>query len=370
MKISRILAYQADLPLHEGSYKWSGGKSVSVFDTTVVRVETDTGLVGHGEVCPLGPFYLPAYAGGVRAGVAELGPHLIGWDPRELGKLNRRMDAALRGHAFVKSGLDMACWDILGQSAGEPVCTLMGGRYGDDFHLYRAISQIEPEAMAQNVAKYRAEGYRRFQLKVGGDPDTDIARIRAAREILDPSDKLIADANTGWTQHEATRVVRAVADLDVYIEQPCETYEECLNVRQRTTAPFVLDENIDSIHMLMRAHADRACDVVNLKISKIGGLTKARQVRDLCASLGIAMTLEDSWGGDIVTAAIAHFAHSCPTELLFTSTDFNSYGPVSIADGAPQRVEGRLAAPARPGLGITPKFDVLGDPVLTIDSPK
>ncbi|CAN5440484.1 mandelate racemase/muconate lactonizing enzyme family protein [soil metagenome] len=369
MKISRILAYQADLPLREGSYKWSGGKSVSVFDTTVVRVETDTGAVGHGEVCPLGPFYLPAYAGGVRAGLAELGPHLIGWDPRELGKLNHRMDAALRGHAFVKSGLDMACWDILGQVAGEPVCTLMGGRYGPDFPLYRAISQLDPDAMAANVAHYRAEGYRRFQLKVGGDPDTDIARIRAARAVLEPTDKLVADANTGWRQHEATRVVRAVADLDVYIEQPCETYEECLNIRQRTTAPFILDENIDSVHMLLRAHADRACDVVNLKISKLGGLTKTLQARDLCASLGIAMTLEDSWGGDIVTAAIAHLAHSCPTGLLFSSTDFNSYVTTAIADGAPQRKDGRLAASTAPGLGVTPRFDVLGDPVLTIDSP-
>ena len=91
-----VLAYQVDLPLHEGSYKWSGGKSVSIFDSTVVRVETDSGLVGHGEVCPLGPFYLPAYAGGVRAGITELAPHLIGYDPRELELLNRRMDAALK----------------------------------------------------------------------------------------------------------------------------------------------------------------------------------------------------------------------------------------------------------------------------------
>lgn len=369
MKITKILAYKANLPLVEGSYKWSGGKSVDVFDTTVVRIETDAGLVGHGEVCPLGPFYLPAYANGVRAGLLELGPHLIGYDPRELGILNRRMDSALRGHNFVKSGIDMACWDILGQASNQPVATLMGGHFGDDFVLYRAISQVEPDAMAANVAKHRADGYRRFQLKVGGDPDTDIERIRAARAVLEPTDKLVADANTGWTQHEATRVVRAVADLDVYIEQPCETYEECRNVRNRTSAPFVLDENIDCVHMLLRAHADRACDVVNIKISKVGGLTKARQARDLCASLGLAMTLEDSWGGDIVTAAIAHFAHSCPTELLFSSTDFNSYVTQSIADGAPQRQDGRLAASRAPGLGITPKFDVLGDPVLTVDQP-
>ena len=97
MKITRIRAYQVDLPLCEGSYKWSGGKAVNVFDSTVVEVETDAGVVGYGEVCPLGPFYLPAYANGVRAGIKELGPHLIGENPLELGKLNRRMDAALKG---------------------------------------------------------------------------------------------------------------------------------------------------------------------------------------------------------------------------------------------------------------------------------
>src|SRR5207237_823327 len=194
MKIKRIRAYQVDLPLHEGSYKWSGGKSVSVFDSTVVEVETDTGLTGWGEVCPLGPFYLPAYANGVRAGIAELGPHLLGENPLHLGQLNRRMDAALKGHAYVKSGIDMACWDILGKVTGQPVCVLLGGRYGEDFGLYRAISQESAEAMARRVAEYRAEGYRRFQLKVGGDPLEDIARIRAVAALLQPGDRLVADA--------------------------------------------------------------------------------------------------------------------------------------------------------------------------------
>ena len=367
MKITRIQAYRVELPLHEGSYKWSGGKSVTVFDSTVVSVETDAGIVGWGECCPLGPFYLPAYAAGVRAGIGELGPHLLGEDPRQLERLNQRMDAALKGHPYVKSAIDQACWDIVGKVAGLPVCHLLGGRYEDDFVLYRAISQESPEAMADNVAGYRAEGYRRFQLKVGGDPDTDIQRIHAVAERLEPGDKLIADANTGWTQHEAMRVVRAVKDVDVYIEQPCLTYEECLAVQRRTDHPFVLDEVIDSIDPLIRGKQDLAMDVVNIKISKFGGLTRARQARDLCVRLGIGMTIEDSWGGDITTAAIAHLAHSTPTELLFTSTDFNSYVTVSHADGAPQRVHGRMAAPLTPGLGVIPKLDVLGAPVLTVD---
>jgi len=272
----------------------------------------------------------------------------------------------MKGHPYVKAGLDIACWDILGKASGLPVCQLLGGRFGKSVRLYRAISQLPPDEMAKNVAGYRDAGYTRFQLKVGGDPDTDIERIRAARSVLGPSDRLVADANTGWTQHEAMRVVRAVRELDVYIEQPCLTYEECLAIRRHTDHPFVLDENIDGLDMLIRAKNDLAMDVVNLKICKLGGLTKTAQARNLCVFMGIAMTIEDSWGSDITTAAIAHLAHSTPEEFRFTSTDFNSYVTISTADGAPQRHNGTMAASSDAGLGVTPKMDVLGERVLEI----
>ena len=368
MKITRISVYQVDLPLKEGNYNWSGGKSVTVFDSTIVGIETDEGITGWGEVCPLGPYYLPAFGQGARAGIFELEPVLIGASPIELGKLNHNMDVALKGHNYVKSAIDMACWDILGKHADLPCCELMGGRYGKDFVLYRAISQESPEQMAAKVAGYRDEGYRRFQLKVGcHDVDLDIARIRHVAAELDPGDILVADANTGWLKHEALRVCRGVQDIDVYIEQPCATYEECLAVRQRWDGPFVLDENIDSLTPLIKGHADQAMDVINIKISKFGGLTKAKQARDLGIELGLGMTIEDSWGGDIITAAISHLAHSTLPENLFTSTDFNSYVTVSTAKGAPKRKNGRMAASKKPGLGVEPKMKVLGEPVFVLE---
>lgn len=220
----------------------------------------------------------------------------------------------------------------------------MGGHVGTDFALYRAISQESPAQMAKKIARYRKNGYHKFQLKVGCNPDTDIDRIRAAAAELSCDDVLVADANTGRTQHAAIRVVDAVRDVDVYIEQPCMTYEQCLAVRCHTNRPFVLDEVVDGIDMVVRSVTDHAMDVINLKISKVGGLTKARQIRDLCVSLGIAMTIEDTWGGDITTVAIAHLAHSTPERFLFSSTDFNSYVTVTFADGAPHRRNGRLAA--------------------------
>ena len=363
MKISAIRVYQVDLPLVEGRYSWSEGKFVEVFDSTVVELVTNDGVSGYGEVCPLGPFYLPAFGAGARAGIGELSATLIGQDPTALGPVNHLMDRALLGHPYVKSAIDMACWDLLGKVTGKSVCDLMGGKFGESIALYRAISQQPTGEMADNVAAHRADGYTKFQLKVGGDPADDIDRIHAVADILADGEVLVADANTGWRIDDALRVANAVRDRDVYIEQPCRSYEHCLAVRRQTSLPFILDENIDGIDALLRGHTDGAMDVINLKISKVGGLTKARQVRDLCVSLNLPMTIEDSWGGDIVTAAIAHLAHSTPAALRFSATDFNSYVTVRNATGAPTRAAGHMAASDEPGLGIVPDMAVLGKPV-------
>ncbi len=363
MKISALNVYQVDLPLKEGRYNWSNGNFVEVFDSTVLEIVTDEGLKGYAECCPLGSAYLPSFALGVRAGLAELAPHLLGQDPINIGAINRTMDAALRGHPYAKAPVDIACWDLLGKVTGQPVYTLLGGAAQEDVALYRAISQEAPEVMAAKIEGYAAEGYTKFQLKVGGDANDDIDRIHATRAVLKKSDLLVADANTGWTRHEAARVVGAIANLDVYVEQPCLTYEESVSIRRRTALPFVMDEVIDTPNTLVRGIAEDAMDVINLKISKVGGLSKARLMRDLCMAHGIPMTIEDTWGGDITTATIAHLARSTPAEFTFSATDFNSYGTVTIADGAPLRVNGRMTASERPGLGITPVFDALGDPV-------
>ncbi|WP_299897551.1 cis-3-hydroxy-L-proline dehydratase [uncultured Ruegeria sp.] len=363
MKITALNVYQVDLPLKEGRYNWSNGNYVEVFDSTVLEIITDEGLKGYAECCPLGSAYLPSFALGVRAGLAELSPHLIGQNPLNVGQINRTMDAALRGHPYAKAPVDIACWDLLGKATGQPLYTLLGGAAQEDVVLYRAISQEAPDIMAKKIEGYAAEGYTKFQLKVGGDANDDIDRIHATRAVLKKTDLLVADANTGWTRHEAARVVGAVSGLDVYVEQPCLTYEECVSIRRRTALPFVMDEVIDTPNTLVRGIADDAMDVINLKISKVGGLTKAKLMRDLCVAHGIPMTIEDTWGGDITTATIAHLARSTPSEFTFSATDFNSYGTVNIAEGAPKRVNGRMTAADLPGLGVTPIFDALGAPV-------
>jgi L-alanine-DL-glutamate epimerase-like enolase superfamily enzyme len=366
MKIKQIDVFQVDYKLLDKKYAWSRAQAVTSFVSTIVKISTDEGLNGYAEVCPLGSAYMDAFAQGLPGGIEEIGPLLLGQDPCQLNVINHLMDSSLTGHNYIKSPLDIACWDILGQSSGSPLCTLLGGRSMEIFPLYRAISQGSAKEMAEDVARYREEGYRRFQLKVGGDPDDDIKRIKSVLKVIKPGDILVADANTGWLAHKAIRVVNALAEEDYYVEQPCSTLEECLAVREHTPQPMVLDEVIRGVESLLTANHYRAMDVVNLKISRLGGLTKTKLMRDLCESLGIAMTLEDSWGGDITTATIAHLVGSTHSEFYFTSTDFNSYNDVHLAEDAPRRKEGRLEVPTEPGLGIHVDEKLLGKPVLTL----
>ena len=366
MKITKISIYQVDLPMKEGSYSWST-QSFSAFDSTVVIIETDEGISGAGETCPLGPTYLPAYAEGARVGLAKLAPDLLGESPLDLGVINDRMDALLKGHPYVKSAIDMACWDILGKVANQPVYRLLGGMRQEKVKLFKVVSRQEPEAMAEKLQEYQEQGFKQFQMKVGESPDTDIERIFKVSEQLDSGNVLNADANTGWRQHEAMRVVRAVRDVDLYLEQPCLTYEQCLAVRKHSDHPMILDECMDSIEVLTRGWQDSAMDAINLKINRVGGLWKASLFRNLCLNFGILMTVEDSWGGEIATAAIAHLAHTVPKEFHFQSSAFHEYSHTEIADGAPVMEDGYMWASEQPGLGVEPNLEVLGGPVCVVE---
>lgn len=366
IKIKSIAVYQFDLPLKEGRYNWSHQSSVAVFDSTIVKINTNKDTFGFGEVCTLGPSYLPAYPEGVREGIKKIGNSLLGMDPSNLSEINIQMDRNLKGHNYVKSAIDMACWDILGKYTEQPLWKMLGGKFGNEVKLYRAISQDSAKEMSKKVKKYKKEGYSKFQLKVGGKPDEDIERIKHVRSILDKNDILVADANTGWLMHDALNVINGIKDLDVYIEQPCISYNENLSVRKNTNKPFILDESIDSVDSLLRAYHDKAMDIINIKISKIGGVSKTKMLRDLCLELGIAMTIEDSWGGDIATSAISHLAHSTPEKYRFSSTDFNSYNSVTYSKGSPQRKNGSFIASNKYGLGIEVNEKKLGKPSFVI----
>jgi len=367
MKIARVDVYGYDLTYVHGSYVMSGGRVIDTLPSTVVRITTDDGVEGFGETCPLGPTYLPAHGAGARAALHELAPALLGLDPRESAVVYDRMNAALLGHAYAKSAVDVACWDALGRAAGVPVCTLLGGRRQASYPLYIAVPLGPVDEMAAYVEARRAEGIHRFQLKLGADPRDDAVRVRAVLEATTDEDVVIADANGGWRVQDAVVAARLLEGLDrVFFEQPCPTLEECLYVRRLTTLPMVLDEVITDAQSFLRAWHECGMEAVNLKVSKVGGLSPARQIRELAETLGVRLTIEDTWGGDLVTAAVSHLAASVRPELLFTVSFMNDWTQEHIAGYEPRSRAGVGAAPSAPGLGIEVDAELLGEPLFSL----
>jgi L-alanine-DL-glutamate epimerase-like enolase superfamily enzyme len=363
VKIARVDVFGYELRYAHGAYVMSGGRSVTSLPSTVVRVTTDGGLAGYGECCPLGPTYLEASAAGARAALGELAPALLGVDAMNLGAVWDAMDGALRGHAYAKAAIDIACWDVLGKAAGLPVSTLLGGVRSADFPLYVAIPLGPVDAMVEHVQARRAEGITRFQLKLGADPLEDAARVRAVLDATD-DELVIADANGGWRLADPTVAARALEGLDrVLFEQPCPTLEECMTVRRRTTLPMILDEIICTPQDLLRAEAEG----VNLKLGRLGGLTGARLLRDLGTALGLRFTVEDSWGGDITTATVSHLAATTAPAALLMASFMNDWTLDHVAGYAPRSVGGRGAAPTGPGLGIEVDERALGLPLFSVE---
>jgi L-alanine-DL-glutamate epimerase-like enolase superfamily enzyme len=363
--IRNVDVFTYELTYAHGRYVMSRGRVIERLTSTVVRVRTDDGVEGFGEVCPLGPAYLPAHSGGAAAALNELAPAAIGVDATNLAAVRMALDRALMGHEYAKSALDVACWDALGRTAGLPVCELLGGRVSDELPLYFAVPLGSPEAMAEYVLARRAEGVHRFQLKLGADPLEDAARTALVVEQTGDDELVVADANGGWRLQDAVVAARALDGLPrVFFEQPCPTLEECLIVRERTTLPMVLDESIHDVQTLLRAYEAKAMEAINLKLSKVGGLTPGKLIRDLAQTLGIRLTIEDSWGGDIVTAAVAHLAASTDPEALFAVSFMNDWTKEKVAGHSPRSDKGTGSAPDGPGLGIDVDVERLGAPVL------
>ncbi len=363
MKITGIRVFKLGLPYIGGAYRWGAGNAIETAMTSVVVIDTDAGISGCGEFCPCGENYMEAHSEGTEAAARLLAPKLLGEDPRQVARIEQIMDHTIHGHGYAKAPFDAACWDILGKSLDVPVWLLLGGKLTDGAPLYQVIPQKPRAETIAGLEAFRAEGYRQFQIKVGGDWAQDIERIRAAVPLLKPGEKAMADANQGWRVDDALRVARATRDLDYIMEQPCQTYDECQQVRMRTDLPMKLDECITDMGMCHRVVEDKGADMVCLKISKQGGLSKARRMRDYLVDRRIPVIAEDTWGGEIVTATLAHFAASTPSEFLINTTDLHNYVTERTAHPGPEVRQGRMYVSDAPGLGVEPDFESLGQPV-------
>lgn len=369
MKIKQIDVFQVELPYSGGTYHLSGGRSYNAFDSSIVRITTDTGLEGWGESTPFGATYIASHALGVRAGIAEIAPQLLGRDPRHVERINDAMDDSLVGHNHAKTALDVACWDIFGKSAGLPVCDLLGGRTADAMPVISSIPAGEPEDMRRNVAEHRARGYRSHSVKVGategeGGPSLDAERIAASMADRKPGEYYLVDANGGMTVEHALRLLRLLpAGLDFVLEAPCATWRECLSLRRRTDVPIIWDElALDEIAVAQLV-AEDAAEGIGLKISKNGGLTRGRRQRDICTAAGLTISVQETTGSDIAFAALVHLGQTVKPNLLRSVLECRDMVTLKTADGNFPVVDGHVRAPETPGLGITPRLETLGLPV-------
>lgn len=364
MKIETIEVYAVHLPYKGGVYHLSGGRTYEGFDATIVRIGTDDGPEGWGESTPFGANYIAAHAGGALAGIAEMAPGLIGFDPRRVDRINDLMDDILKGHHHAKTPIDAACWDLFGKSSGLPVCDLLGGRTRLRMPVISSIHTGDPEDMRQRVDDLRRRGYLGHSIKVGDVPELDAARITACLADKQPREFFIVDANGGLTVESALRTLRLLPPgLDFVLEAPCATWRECQSLRRRTDVPIYMDELADSDAAFIRAVADDAADGINLKISKSGGLTKARRQRDIALAAGYALSVQDTTGSDIAFAAIVHLGQTVPEKFLRCVLDCREITTKQTASGDFQVVDGCVSAPEVPGLGIEPDRDALGQPV-------
>jgi len=362
MKITRVEVFDYRLRYQHGNYVMSGGRAATHQTGTLVRVATSGGVDGWGEITPLGRTYLPTYAGSIRAALQTLSEALLGHDPTNIGRISRVMDTTLMGQGYAKSPLEMACWDIFGKAVGRPLVDLIGGRLNDDFPLYEAVPLGTPEEMASFVRARGAAGISRFQLKVGNDPADDVARVEAARAAAPDGATIVADSNGGWQLWQARRAIRGMEHLDVLVEQPCRETAECALAHRGSTLPMVLDESVVTVADLIAAR-DAGALAVNLKLSRVGGLARTVQLRDLAQDLGLSVSVEDMWGGDIITAAVSHVAASTSPDHLMNVSFFNDWTDGHVAGYEPRSAMGRGRAPAAPGLGIEVDAAQLGPPI-------
>lgn len=369
MRISKVSFYHKHLPMLCSSFTCSLEPGVSSADVVIVKVETDEGLVGYGEVGAVGGY--PNYATGMMASSAELvRRHLINKDPCDLNSIQHTM-SLIDGHGSIKAAFDIACWDIFGKSLGKPVSALLGGRLCEEVPIYRGLPLKKPEEMAKEADTWRGDGYRYLLMKTGcGNLAEDVECIEAVLENRQPGEHITVDASGRWRVDEALYVLKAVEHLDFVLEQPCWQYEECASVRARTNRAMKLDNVITDVGKVLRAQGEKACELMTLKIDKLGGLSQGRIARDITSAAGIAVTMEAQWATEITTAAVVHLALSTAPNRLLASTDLHTYSSLSTAKGEAIRVENGMMSMTDnnlPGLGVEVDPDSLGEADIVIN---
>lgn len=366
MRVAELHVFIHELPVVGGVYRMANAE-VRSLTTTLVKLVSDTGVVGWGETCPVGPTYAEAHAAGARAALTEIAPGLIGAEatPRAL---RTAADARLNGHLYAKAAIDIAAHDLVGKALGVSVADLLGGALTDRVPAYYASGVGEPDDIARIAGEKQREGYPRLQIKLAGrDLDRDVETIRKVWEVIAGTGiRFAVDGNRGWTTRDAIHVSRACRHIPFVLEQPCNSLAELESLRGRLSHPLYMDESGISLDAVIGAAGRGLVDGFGMKLTRIGGLAPMAAFRDICEARGLPHTCDDSWGGDISAAACTQIAATVRPDRLdgvwlaqpYVAGHYDTQNPVRIE-------KGHICRPTGPGLGVTPDETLFGPPVFS-----
>jgi L-alanine-DL-glutamate epimerase-like enolase superfamily enzyme len=331
--------------------------------TVLVRLETDGELTGWGEGTP-DPHVTGETFEGVVATLRHLAPALLGRDPLDRSAALRLLGSRLAGSPTAKAALDIALHDLAGRVAGLPVWALLGGRAREALSISRVISLKSPEAMAMDASRYVAAGFRTVKLKVGdaGDIRGDVRRVAAVREAVGPDIGIKIDVNSGWrTAGTAIGAARGIARYEPeYVEQPVDRrdLEGLAEVRRLCGVPVMADEAVLDARDALRAVRLRACDLINIKLMKCGGLLAALTLDAVAESAGVVCQVGTMVESSVASAAGLHLALA-----LHNAATVEMGGPIMLAEdvgGLRAYYErDRVTVPDGPGLGVQPDEAIL-----------
>lgn len=366
MEIKKISVFQVDIPIIV-PYKL-GGRWFRKLDSTIVEIETRSGIKGYGESCPWGWGYNEGYPLGVRPGIYTYAPSLIGEKVCNHTRINYIMDRELVGQSFCKAAVDSACYDAQGKIQDLPAYELLGGGFDGATPIAATVSAADTaEETLEYISQLREKwGIFGFSFKLTGNIDIDIPRLEGIFNAANPGDIYIADANRTLSLSAALVIMKYLDKwtdkVKVVVEQPCKTIEACAIASRRTSVPCSIDELLVSMEIFNQALFNGDFDFFGMKVDKVGGMTRAKQMIDMCALHGREVSIQVNGGSQINKAVAEHVAQATPNEIRHSYWDPTDLCDTQVASGSSPVTNGTVTASNRPGLGIEVDRDVLGDP--------
>lgn len=319
---------------------------------TLIRIHADNGLYGVGECSAF-----PMIVGETQDTCLVLARDFAAiWKGRNASDIPARLaelDAYIAGNTTIKSAFDMALYDLAAKEAGLPLYQYLGGE-ARDIVTDITVGVDSPEFMAKKALAFRNQGADVLKVKLGKDPGEDIARIRAIRHAVGPALPIRIDANQGWNYGQAVDALRGLQDFNIQLcEQPMRRYNDHLlpQLRKETAIPIMADESCYDHRDAMRLAAGGACDYINIKFSKSGGIAEAMRIQQTAAQLGIPCMIGGMLESRIALSAKVHFAYAASNVQFF---DLDTCLLGHLEDPAVNGVQFagyRLSLPELPGIG-------------------